>query len=259
VRRPAKIAIAAGVAATTWVAGLFIAGFAARGCVAERMEDRLAASLDARVHIDAIDVGLVRGAFAMSGLAIDRQNDGNLHVGVERIDAGIAPLGAYLWDRDLDQVRVRGVDVEVDGWGVLRLQTPRRPPVRVAGLVVDDARLSLSPVSWAPRWARVSLTIDHAEAGDTVLRTPMSWVFSLEQLDAHLDVPGASPVMLHFAAGRLTASGSLLGAAPVTIAVTVPAPDPGHEGEQLRALGKDIAERLALARASDWIMDAMQR
>src|SRR5262249_28248182 len=79
VRRGAKSGIAAGVTAATWGTGLFVAGFAARGCVAERMQDRLAASLDARVRIDAIDVGLVRGAFAMRGLAIDRQNDGNLH------------------------------------------------------------------------------------------------------------------------------------------------------------------------------------
>jgi hypothetical protein len=255
VRRAGKIGLGVAAGSGAYVLALFIAGFAARGCVTERTRSRLAQSLDADVAIADLELGLVRGAVALDGLTIDREHDGHLHVGVDRIDAGIAPLGAYLWDRDLGRVAVRGVDVEVTGWGVLKLKPPKRRPVHLERLAIDDAQLTIAAATWVPSWARFRVTIDHAEAGATTLRTPMSWVFSLERLDARLEVPGAAPVALHYAAGRLEASGSVFGPTPVSIPVTLPAPDPGHEGQQLRALGADLAERLALARASDWIQD----
>jgi hypothetical protein len=259
VRPAGKIAIGAGAAVATWTSAVFVAGLAARGCVAERTRARLAESLDANVTIDDVDVALVRGSFALEGLAITRDHDGHLRVGVDRIDAGIAPLGAYLWDRTLGRVHVDGVEASVDGWGVLRIRPPRRPPISIDELAIDDARLVFAAASWAPRWARFAVVIDHAEAGATVLRTPLSWVFALERLDARLVVPGAAPVALHYERGRLEASGSLFGADPVSIPVVLPAPEPGHEGQQLAALGKDVAERLALARASGWIMDELDR
>ncbi|HTJ41914.1 MAG TPA: hypothetical protein VL463_07440 [Kofleriaceae bacterium] len=256
-RRAAKVAIGFAGAGATWVTGIFIASFAARGCVAERMRARLSESLDAQVTLADLDLALVRGAVAFEGLVIDRVHDGHLHVAVDRIDAGIAPLGAYLWDRDLGLVHVDGVDVVVDGWGVLRIRPPVRPPIKMASLAIDDARLELAPATWAPKWARFAVLIDHAESGETVLRTPLSWVFALERLDARLEVPGTAPVALHYERGRLDASGSIFGPDPISIPVLLPAPEPGHEGQQLVALGKDVAERLALARASGWIMDEL--
>jgi hypothetical protein len=255
VRRTAKIAIGAGAAVATWTIAVLVVGFAARGCVAERMRTRLAESLDADVRIRDLDLALVRGEVGFEGLAIDRDHDGHLHVGVDHLDAGIAPLGAYLWDRSLGRIRIDGVDLEVDGWGVLRIKPPRRPPVSFAGLAIDDARLVFAAALGAPKWARFAVLIDHAETGATILRTPLSWVFALERLDARLEVPGVEPVALHYANGRLDASGGPFGSDPVSIAVTLPAPEPGREGQQLEALGKDVAERLALARASGWIND----
>jgi hypothetical protein len=257
VRRAGKIGLGVAGALGAYLVALLIAGFAARGHVRERTRARLAESLDADVALADLELGLIRGVVGMDGLTIERDHDGHLYVGVDRIDAGIAPLGAYLWDHDLGDVTVSGVDVDVTGWGVLKLKPPRRPPIRFARLAIDDAQLTFAAATWAPAWTRFRVTIDHAQAGDTVLRTPMSWVFALERLDAHLEVPGAAPVDIHFAGGRLEASGSLFGPTPVSIPVTLPAPEPGHEGQQLRALGADLAERLALARASGWIEDEL--
>ena len=254
-RRAAKIGIGVGATFATWTTAVFVTGFASRGCVEERMRARLAESLDADVRIADLDLALVRGEVGFEGLAIDRDHDGHLHVGVDHLDAGIAPLGAYLWDRSLGLVRLDGVDLEVDGWGVLRIKPPRRPPVSFAGLAIDDARLVFAAASWAPKWARFAVLIDHAESGATVLRTPLSWVFALDRLDARLEVPGVEPVALHYAHGRLAASGGPFGADPISIPVTLPVPEPGHEGQQLERLGKDVAERLALARASGVIDD----
>ena len=258
-KRTEKIVLGASAAAATWTAALVVAGFAARGCVGERMRARLADSLDADVRLDGVDVALVRGDVELDGLAIARDHDGRLRVAVDRIDAGIAPLGAYLWDHSFGRVHLGGVDVLVDGWGVLRIRPPRRPPVAFDELAIDDAKLVFAAASWAPRWARFAVVIDHAEAGATVLRTPLSWVFALEELDARLVVPGVAPVELHYDRGRLEASGGLFGDDPVSIPVVLPAPEPGREGQQLAALGKDVAERLALARASGWIMDELDR
>src|SRR5262249_26008616 len=132
-----------------------------------------------------------------------------------------------------------------------------RPPVSFTGLDIDDARLIFSAAASAPKWARFAVLIDHAESGATVLRTPLSWVFALTRLDARLEVPGVEPGELHYADGRLAASGGPFGEDPVSIDVTLPVPEPGREGQQLVALGKDVAERLALARASGWINDEL--
>jgi hypothetical protein len=255
VRRATKIGLGVAGAVATWLAALGIAGLAARGCVGERMRSRLADSLDADVRLGGLDLGLIRGRAVLRDLAIERDHDGHLHVDVAEIDAGIAPLGAYLWDRDLGRVGVAGVDLDVSGWGVLHIRPPRRPPIRFARLSIDGARLSFAVAEAAPAWARMTVTIERAEAGPTVLRTPLSWVFALERLEARLELPGAGPVELRYGAGRLEASGSLFGDTPVSIPVTLPAPEPGHEGRQLATLGADVAERLTLARASGWLHD----
>jgi len=261
VRRAAKIGIGAAGAAATWLAALGIAGVAAHGCVGERMRARLAESLDADVRLGSLDLGLIRGRAVLRDLTVERVHDGHLRAVVDEIDAGIAPLGAYLWDRDLGEVGVLGLALDVDGWGVLRIRPPHRPPIHFARLSIEGARLSFAVVEAAPAWARMTVTIERAEAGPTVLRTPLSWVFALERLEARLEIPGAAPVELRYGAdpdggaGRLEASGSVFGATPVSIPVTLPRPEPGHEGRQLATLGADVAERLTLARASGWLHD----
>lgn len=252
----AKVAIGVGAAAAAWVGAVFVYGVAMRGRVGEQVRGRLAESLDARVRFAEFDLELVRGAFAIEGVAIERDHDGHLQAGVERIDAAIAPLGAYLWDRDLGPVEVEGVDLDVRGFGVLRIVPPPRPPVRMAHLAIDDAQLRFAAANTS--WQRFQVTIDHADAGRTVLRTPLSWVFALEHLDATLELPGVAPITLHYGNGRLDASGGLFGDAPVSIPVSLPMPVPGHEGQQLLSLGEDVAERLALARASGWIDDVLR-
>ncbi|MCE9578015.1 MAG: hypothetical protein K8W52_33090 [Deltaproteobacteria bacterium] len=248
-RRATKLAVGLASAGTTWVVGLVVAGYAARGCVVERTTTRLGESLDATVALEDLELSLVRGQVGLGGLVIDREHDGHLHVRIDRIDAGIAPLGAYLWNRDLGQVTVAGVDIEVTAWAVLKIKPPKRKPMVMDHLTIDGARVVFAPTSVTGDWGKATLQVTRAEAGPTILRTPMSWLFALERLDASLDLPGIAPVTLHFEGGRLEASGSVFGATPIAIDVTLPVPEPGHEGRQLADLGADLAERLALARA----------
>ncbi len=248
-RRATKLAVGAASAGATWVVGLVVAGYAARGCVVDRTLTRLGESLGAVVTLDDLELSLVRGRVALAGLVIDREHDGHLHVRIDRIDAGIAPLGAYLWDRELGQVTVQGVDLSVTAWAVLKIKPPRRKPMVMEHLTIDGARVVFAPTSLTGNWGRATLEVTRAEAGPTILRTPMSWLFALERLDASLDLPGIAPITLHFADGRLEASGSVFGATPVAIDVVLPVPEPGHEGQQLAELGTSLAERLALARA----------
>jgi hypothetical protein len=258
-RRATKLAIGFATTGATWVVGLVIAGYAARGCVVERTQARLSQSLDATVAIGDLELSLVRGRVGLGDLVIDRDHDGHLHVQIDRIDAGIAPLGAYLWDRDLGQVTVRGVAIEVTAWAVLKIKPPRRPPLVMDHLTIEGAHVVFAPTSLTGSWGKATLAVERAEAGATVLRTPMSWLFALEHLDAVLDLPGIAPIALHYDAGRLEASGSVFGATPIGIDVHLPAPEPGHEGRQLADLATDLAERLALARAEHLLRRVIDR
>jgi hypothetical protein len=55
----------------------------------------------------------------------------------------------------------------------------------------------------------------------------------------------------------LSASGSILGAAPVVVPIELPVADPRDDAPaevaRLAGFGKDIAQRLAMQRAQDWL------
>jgi hypothetical protein len=152
---------------------------------------------------------------------------------------------------------VRGTHLEVSTAALFKLRNPKHPPIRARHVVIDNAELVFSPSAFVPSLGRVAIAIEHAESGATVFRTPLSWLFTLEQLRAHLELPAGIAVHLAYAGGVLSVAGSVFGETPVELPIELPHPDGAQDARDEIALlvrtGTDIAERLVAKRAEDWL------
>ncbi|HVV81810.1 MAG TPA: hypothetical protein VHE35_01980 [Kofleriaceae bacterium] len=248
-RRYRVVALAAGGALAGYLVLLVVVGWATGGMVARDVRARLAASLDADADVGGARVSLVRGAASIRDISVRREHDGYLSLDLDRLDLDVAPLGAVLWDRDPRAVSVRGGRLEVTGLGVLRLpRRPAHPPIRVGALALDDCAIVLATAGMMTGLTRVQLTIERARSGETVLRTALSWLFTLQELVARVELAGGVTVRLEYRGGVLSAAGGPFGAVPVVIPFEIP-PAGDDEVEQLAAIGKQLGKELAMAEA----------
>lgn len=254
VQRLLKIAL--GVVAL-WLAALVIIGVAWGGRAGDRVASRIADSLVAEVTVTDSSLALVRGHLVLEKLAVRKEDLGHLAIDVATIRCELPPLGIALVDHECRDLIVAGVRLEVSAAAVFQLKKPKRPPLHVRHVELRDAVLTFSPSAFVPSLGRISIKIDHAEAGPTTFKTPLSWIFSLTALDATIELPAGITVKLGYHDGRLTAAGGIFGVAPVALPLSIPIPqstdDAKEEIRKLVALGRDLAEQLVARRAEDWL------
>jgi hypothetical protein len=237
-----------------WVILLAIASVAVEGRVAAGVTARLGESLGGRATAAAVDLALVRGALGLTGIAVRRSDAiGTLALDVAAVRCELRPLGLALLDRDCTALAIDGARFEVSAAALLRAPRPKRPPLHADRVQIREAALTSSPGAFAPGLGRVRVTVERAEAGATRFRTPLSWLFAVHELRATVSLPAGIAVQLTYRDGTLSAAGSLFGATPVAIPLTLPvreaADDAQAELQQLLALGRDAAERLIAQRA----------
>jgi hypothetical protein len=253
-----RLAVAAVVLVVVWIGGLIVSDYVLERSIRARVADRIGESLRATATIASGDLALVRGHEDLAGLSVVRDEPiGHLSLQVDEIRCELPPLGFALFDRSCGELAVRGVHLSVSAAALFSFPRPKRPPMRARSVVIDDATFDFAPSAFVPDLGRVSIRIDHAEAGPTVFKTPLSWLFALRELRATLSLPAGIGLALEYRAGTLTAAGSVLGSAPVTIPVSLPvvtlADDARDELRALGSFGKDIAERLVAEKATDWL------
>jgi hypothetical protein len=241
-----------------WLVALLVMNAALADRTSGRIAERLGDSLEATATIDDAHLALVRGHLDLEGLALRRDDlIGHLAISAASVHCELPPLGLALVDRDCRQLVVRQTRLEVSTAALFKLHRPKRPPLRVRNIVIEDARLEFSPSAFLPSLGRIAIAIERAEAGPTVLKTPLSWIFSLRELRATLELPGSVTLRLSYEGGQLRVSGGLFGVTPVALPVALPvadiADDAGAEIAKLVAFGKDLAQRLVLGKAEDWL------
>ena len=244
--------------AVAWLGGLFVSDLALEGRTRGHIADRIAESLQAEATIDRGDLALLRGAFDFEGLAVRRDDlIGHLALTVASLRCELRPLGLALVDRDCRELAVRGTRLEISTAALLRLKRPKRSPLHARHVVIEDARLELSPSALRPNLGRVAITIEHAEAGETIFKTPLSWLFALQALRATIELPAGITLQLAYDHGELAVAGGIFGATPVALPIALPvadlADDPRAEIAKLIDFGKDLAERLVTRKAEDWL------
>ena len=241
-----------------WLIALLVLNAALADRTSGRIAQRLGDSLAAQATIDGAHLALVRGHLDLDGLAIRRDDlIGHLAISSASVHCELPPLGLALVDRDCRGLLVRQTRLEVSTAALFKLHRPKRPPLRARSIVIEDARLEFSPSAFLPSLGRIAIAIERAEAGPTVLKTPLSWIFSLRELRATLDLPGSVTLRLAYEGGELRISGGLFGATPIALPLALPvadaADDASAEIAKLLAFGKDLAERLVVVKAEDWL------
>lgn len=256
--RPRRILGYALAVGGLWLAGLVVTGVALEGRTRHNVAERIAESLKADAAIERGSLSLVRGALDLEALAVRRDDAiGHLGITVADLHCDLPPLGLALIDRDCRALVVGGTRLEVSAAALFKLPHPRRPPLHARRVVIDDARFAFSPSAFLPDLGRVAIDIAHAEAGDTTFKTPLSWLFALRELRAAIELPAGITLELTYERGELRAAGSVLGATPVAVPVALPVADPADDAPaqiaRLVAFGKEVAERLVVQRALDWM------
>ena len=251
-------------AITLWLVLLVILGGLLGGRQARATEQRVGASLQAVARVGHSDLALVRGRWTLEDLAVRRDDVvGHLALDVDRVRCELAPMGWALIDRDCGELAVRGVRVEVSTAALFKLKPQGAEPINAERVVIDDAHFVFLPSAIVPNMGRLEISIDHAVAGPTVMRTPLSWLFALEELHARFALPANITVQLDYKLGLLTASGSIFGSQPVTLPVQIPAADAAHDAhaemQLLVKIAKEIAERVVEQRATDWLNAKLRR
>jgi hypothetical protein len=255
VRRAAVIAVCVVVG---WIIVLAVLGPVLAGRERQNIETRVGDSLQATATVGTTDLGLVGGGLVLDRLAVRRDDAvGHLALDVDQVRCDLAPLGWALVDHDCRELAIDGMKLEVSTAALFQLRHPARQPIRARHVVIDNAALAFAPSAFVPSLGRVAITIEHAEAGETVFRTPLSWIFALETLRARIDLPANITLRLGYADGKLSAAGTLFGSAPVEVPFELPvaamAADAQGEIELLVKAGEDVAERLVAKRAEDWL------
>ena len=237
---------------------LVVTDFALEGRTRRSVADRIAESLQADTAIERGSLSLVRGALELEALAVRRDDAiGHLGITVADLHCDLPPLGLALVDRDCRELAITGTRLEVSSAALFKLPHPRRAPLHARRVVIDDARFAFSPSAFVPDLGRIAIDIAHAEAGDTTFKTPLSWLFALRELRATIELPPGITLQLTYDHGELRAAGGPLGATPVVVSIALPATDPADDARaqvaRLVAFGKDVAERLVVQRAEDWL------
>lgn len=258
-----RVALVTAGVVVAWLVTLAILGAVLGDRQARGTAQRLGESLQAEATIGSSELALVRGWLELEQISIKRDDSvGHLSLDVREVRCDLAPLGWALVDSSCSELRVAGTRLEVSTAALFQIKTPKRPPIRAHHVVIDDAVLVFAPSAFVPSLGRVEISIEHAEAGDTLFRTPLSWLLSLEELRAKVDLPAGVTVRLAYKDGMLSVAGSVFGATPVELPFALPVASAAHDAHEeialLVAAGKDVAERIVAKRATDWIEQKLQ-
>jgi hypothetical protein len=244
-----KVLVGLGGIAGAWLAFLALFGWLGADCQRRSAEARLAGKMRASVTIGRLELGLVTGAIGVERLHVLRDDRGLFRLDIARVDLDLLPLGLMLVQGGIGDVRVRGATLEVSALGALDMRGGKGKPLRFDSLDLRDSSIAIEATSVLPGLTRVTVHVDRSSAGATTLRTPMSWLFALRELDATLELPGGLTARLQYANGAIHISGKLVGDKPIDLPFEIPRLDPARELEQLRgmgiALGKALLEEAA--------------
>jgi hypothetical protein len=184
---------------------------------------------------------------------------GHIAITVPSLTCALPPLGLALIHSDCRDLALRDARFELSSAALFKLPRPKRPPLHVDHIIIDDARLELLPSAIVPDLGRIAIAIAiaHADAGATTFKTPLSWLFALRELRATVELPAGITLSLTYDRGELRVAGGMFGATPIALPVALPvvdiSDDPRAELAKLVDFAKDVAARLVTRKAESWL------
>lgn len=246
------------VAAALWLAAMIVTGWLLEEQTRRRVAARIADSLQGEATIPRGDLAMVRGRIDLEDLAVKRDDViGHFSITVDHVRCELPPLGLALFDRDCRDLVVRDTRLEMSSAALFQGTRPKRRPMQAERVVIEKARLELSASAIVPSLGRVVVDVARAEAGPTVFKTPVSWLFALRTLEATVALPGDVTLTLSYAGGALRVAGGVFGSEPIALPVALPvaaaADDARAEIARLVGWGREIGQQLVVRKAGDWL------
>lgn len=253
-KRIARVAVAV---VALWLVFLVVFGLVYSGRAGERVANRIGESMMATASVGDANLSMLRGWLELDDLRVRREDLGTLTIDVAHVECDLLPLGLAFADRTCGDLVIDKVRFAMSSAAVLQLKRPRRKPLRVDRVEIRDAVLVFSPSAFLPELGKIEIRVDYVEAGPTTFRTPLSWIFTMRELRATLDLPADIVVKLAYKEGRFTVQGSIFGSAPVSLPVSLPtvssADDAKAEIAKLITFATELAEDLLETRAKNWL------
>jgi hypothetical protein len=257
-KRAAKVAV--GLVAL-WIVFLLVFGAVYGGRAGDRVAKRIGESMLATATVGDSSLSMLRGNLELDKLSVKKDDLGLLTIDVDHVECDLLPMGLALIDRSCGDLVVDKVRLTMTSAAVLQLKRPKRKPLSVDRVEIHDAVLTFSPSAFLPELGKIEIRVDYVEAGPTTFKTPLSWIFSMRELRATLDLPADIVVKLAYKNGAITAQGSIFGSAPVALPVSLPtldnADDAKAEIAKLITFGKDLARDLLERRAKNWLEEKL--
>ena len=98
---------------------------------------------------------------------------------------------------------------------------------------------------------RVEVKLEHARAGPTTFKTPLSWAFALRELRATVELPFQQHLEIAYSNHMLSVTGSMF-PKPVVLLVALPVADPADDPQtqiqKLVAYGRALVKTILAAR-----------
>ena len=234
---------------------LLVLSFALTGTVETRVRERVAFMLRAdSVEIEDVDLSLLRGRILLRGLRAQREGMGTATLRIKELEIRVGAMGQVLFDSEPRTVAIREAHLELSAVGAATLRRSKSKPLHLDRLEIFDSSIRLVATSLFPSIGKAELSIARARARDIDLHNALAWLYKTELLDASLETTGDVELGLRYEDGQIVASGSFLGAEPISIPFVWPVPDASEMelpqilrlGKQLlRALGPELARRKA--------------
>lgn len=244
-----KLGIALVIAVGLWLAVLGVGGIVARDYVKQRLETRVGDSFHGEATVRRIELAFVRGHVELDGLSVKRSEAlGSLTVEVDALRCEQWPLGLGLVEHGCRELDLEGIRLDVSSLAFVQWKKPKRRPVQADQVAIRNATITFAAGALVPGLDAIEIVIEHAEAGPTTFKSPLSWLFAVESLDMTVKLPAGIVLHLDYANGQLAARGTLLGSRPITLPIVLPVASAATDAhDELRALvtfGRDIATRL---------------
>lgn len=249
---------------TLWLLTLAIVGEVGGNWVSRRMQEKLSAGLGAEVKIGGVDIGLVRGRFEVAQMQLSRKDIGAMRIEIQKAYADTAPLGFALIERDRAyKLTIDGLLIELSSWAVLAPPPGSPLAFHVEEFDFSRVELLLAPTLLLPGAGSVELKIERAKGGPTTLRSAVSWLFSVDELDARVELLAGATATIKYRGnkqleqggerkGTLTIGSSLLDK-ELTIPLTLPTVVDGDELTALRQLGARVTKEVTKSKAAQMI------
>lgn len=199
-----------------WFVLVIVLGFVVGDERGRNIATRLGEAVRGEGTVEETNLALVRGWLAVDRLAVRRDDEvGKLSLDIGELRCELPPLGFAIFDRECRELALSGLALEVSTFEVLRVQRPKRPPIRTRSVLIEDAKVVVPSEN-----GRVEVRLAFATADATTFKTPLSFIFQLRELRATVVSP-LGTVEVAYMHGLLVAWGGFL-TKPIVIALPLP-------------------------------------